>query len=145
MKPSTSWMGRGRASALAVLAFGTAVGVAASGVDRPPVSAVSQDRSVALTLSGGRWPGCERAIIRVRADGRYPRGPTDGDGVADVSLAAGEVRLLHSGLRNGRTYFYAIYGIDSKGRLAASDFLAATPAVTHAPPIVQNLRRTDAR
>jgi hypothetical protein len=67
--------------------------------------------------------------IRVRVDGAFPNGPTDGTLVGDFTGQPGQAGgFHHAGLQNGITYSYAAFSYDSSGNYSQIVYASTTPA-----------------
>jgi fibronectin type 3 domain-containing protein len=70
----------------------------------------------------------------------YPSGPQDGNLVCDRFAApASADAFVHSGLSNGRTYYYAAFSYDGAGNYSARTTALATP-VDNVPPAISEVR-----
>jgi len=79
-----------------------------------------QSMDTAVRLSWQNPTGTfARAVIRVRTDG-YPQSITDGEPVCDRPAPPGSWdSFVHTGLMNGRVYYYSAFAVDSSGQSSA--------------------------
>ena len=109
------------------------------------LSALGDDRSVALSWTNPSDSGPLRVVVRYSTGSSYPAHPGDGSPLIDRPATAGAAdSVLHTGLANGTTYRYSVFLIDEWGNASGPSTVAATPQAP-AEPLGQvgNVRRTD--
>ncbi len=95
----------------------------------PPVaafSAIAGDEKNTLTWQNSSSPRTFGVLIKYKTTG-FPTGPNDGETLVDKLVQPGSSdNLVHTGLTNGVTYYYAIYSYDTEGRYSNPVMAKAT-------------------
>lgn len=112
--------------------------------DDPPGNVSNLEVVAGNTTNELSWinpPDADLAAIRVVAcTDTYPSGPTDTTGCSVVSDTL-DASFAHTGLTNGRPYFYGVFARDAAGQYASGVLDMATPnGPDAAPGNVSNVR-----